>query len=538
MSTESKNGSDINPENVITVTLDDLLEDVRREIEEELEKEKVERLKLKLARYAKTRNGVIKKVVPSPSDAQRLRTLEIKEKIAEKKRDRWFNQDKPMMSTKTWKEKRIVAEENKNTDDIIIAENSENNKDAPTDMDVNMVFALPAELRAPEAEIAELALGPENARFEKPEKHGQHLKPLFIRGHIDGKPIGRMLVDGGAGVNIMPFSVFSKLNRKESELMKTNMGLSGFSGELSEAKGVISMELTVGSKTLSTAFFVVDVKGRHRFVLVPIDYFTKWTEAVPLKNMTHKEVISFVLEHIIHRFGIPQTLTTDQGASFMSHQFHEFAESLGIKLLNSSPYYAQANEHAESSNKTLIKLIKKKIEEHPKRWHEVLSEALRAHRISKHGATQVAPYDLVYGQEAVLPVEVNLQALRVARQNDLSAVDYNDLMMDKIDDISEERLRAWREIEKEKLRVAKAYNKKVREKSFQIGDLVWKTILPIGTKDRKFGKWSPSWEGPYEIIEIVLGNPYFVQSLQEEKLSKALNGKYLKKYYPSMWQEA
>ena len=135
----------------------------------------------------------------------------------------------------------------------------------------------------------------------------------------------------------------------------------------------------------------------HRFVLVATDYFTKWTEAVPLRNMTHKEVISFVLEHIIHRFGIPQTLTTDQGSSFMSHQFREFAESFGIKLLNSSPYYAQANGQAESSNKTLIRLIKKKIEEKPRRWHEVLSEALWAHRISKHGATQVTPFELVYG---------------------------------------------------------------------------------------------------------------------------------------------
>jgi transposase InsO family protein len=69
-------------------------------------------------------------------------------------------------------------------------------------------------------------------------------------------------------------------------------------------------------------------------------------------------------------------LTTDQGSSFMSHQVREFAESLKIKLLSSSPYYTQANGHAESSNKTLIKLIKKKIEENLKRWHEVLSEAL------------------------------------------------------------------------------------------------------------------------------------------------------------------
>jgi hypothetical protein len=144
----------------------------------------------------------------------------------------------------------------------------------------------------------------------------------------------------------------------------------------------------------------------------------------------------------------------------------------------------------------------------------------------------------VYGQEAVLPVEINLQALRVARQNDLSNVDYSNLMMDRIDEVPEERLKALREIEKEKLRVAKAYNKRVREKSFQIGELVWKTILPLGTKDNKFGKWSPSWEGPYKVVEILPGNSYFVQSLQGERLLKAFNGKYLKKYYPSVWQEA
>jgi transposase InsO family protein len=85
-------------------------------------------------------------------------------------------------------------------------------------------------------------------------------------------------------------------------------------------------------------------------------------KTVPLKNMTHKEVIHFILGHIIHRFGIPQTLTMDQGSSFMSHQVHEFVEYLKIKVLSSSPYYTQVNGQTESSNKTLIKLIKKKIE--------------------------------------------------------------------------------------------------------------------------------------------------------------------------------
>ena len=78
-------------------------------------------------------------------------------------------------------------------------------------------------------------------------------------------------------------------------------------------------------------------------------------------------------------------------------EVREFAELYKIKLLNSSPYYAQPNGQAESSNKTLIKFIKKKIEENPRRWHEVLSEALWAHRISRHGATKVTPFELVYG---------------------------------------------------------------------------------------------------------------------------------------------
>jgi hypothetical protein len=75
-------------------------------------------------------------------------------------------------------------------------------------------------------------------------------------------------------------------------------------------------------------------------VLVTTDYFTKWTEAVVLKNMTHREVIYFISEHIIHRFGIPHTLTMNQGSSFMYHQVHEVAKSLKIKLLSSLPYYA------------------------------------------------------------------------------------------------------------------------------------------------------------------------------------------------------
>jgi hypothetical protein len=199
------------------------------------------------------------------------------------------------------------------------------------------------------------------------------------------------------------------------------------------------------------------------FMLVATDYFIKWTKVVPLKNITNKEVIEFITEHIIHMFGIPQTLMIDQDISFVSSQAREFIEYYKIRLLNSSPYYAQANGQAKSSNKTLIKLIKEKIEDNPRRWHEVLSEALWAHRISKHGATKVTPFDIVYGQEAILPMEVNLAAYRLAKQNELSAVDYHDSMMDNIDEVTDKRLQTLKEIEKDKIRVARAYNRKVIE---------------------------------------------------------------------------
>jgi hypothetical protein len=110
-------------------------------------------------------------------------------------------------------------------------------------------------------------------------------------------------------------------------------------------------------------------------------------------------------------------------------------------------------------------------------------------------------------------------------------------MMDKIDEVHVGQFKTLEEIEKEKIKIAKAYNKHVMEKSFQLGDLVWKMILPLGTQSSKFGKWSPSWERPFRIIRVVPGNAYFVEDLEGHTLLKALNGKYLKCCYPSMWQD-
>jgi hypothetical protein len=112
-------------------------------------------------------------------------------------------------------------------------------------------------------------------------------------------------------------------------------------------------------------------------------------------------------------------------------------EFMKIKLLNSSPYYVQANGQAEARNKVLLKIIKKRIKDNPRRWHGKLSEALWAHRTSRHEATKVTPFELVYGQEAVMPVEVSLQNLRITRKDYLLAKEHTELMMDKVDEAPE-----------------------------------------------------------------------------------------------------
>jgi hypothetical protein len=112
-----------------------------------------------------------------------------------------------------------------------------------------------------------MCLGPKDAVFEKPKESSHHLKSLYVRGHIDGKPISRMLVDGGTVVNLMSYSIFKKLRREEDELMNINLMLNGVGGNPIEAQGVVSMELTIGSKSLAIAFFIIEVQGNYSVIL-------------------------------------------------------------------------------------------------------------------------------------------------------------------------------------------------------------------------------------------------------------------------------
>ena len=110
--------------------------------------------------------------------------------------------------------------------------------------------------------MAQLSLGPAAIIFEKPaDKKYHHLKLLYLKGYINGKPVNRMMVDTGVEVNLLPYAVYRKINRTEEDLIKTNIVLNDFKGNPTPAKGVLNIDLTIGHKTVSTSYFVVDSDG-------------------------------------------------------------------------------------------------------------------------------------------------------------------------------------------------------------------------------------------------------------------------------------
>jgi hypothetical protein len=107
------------------------------------------------------------------------------------------------------------------------------------------------------------------------------------------------------------------------------------------------------------------------------------------------------------------------------------------------------------SRRLSISLIKKKVSDHPKHWQKLLSESLWAHKISKHRATKVSLFELVYGREVVLSIEISLNTVRFATQNDLTVGDYYNSMMDNIDEMTDKRVTTLGKIKKDKIMVTK-----------------------------------------------------------------------------------
>ncbi|XP_070043414.1 uncharacterized protein [Nicotiana tomentosiformis] len=150
----------------------------------------------------------------------------------------------------------------------------------------------------------------------------------------------------------------------------------------------------------------------HRFILVAIDYFTKWVEVVNFKAVTKKAVVDFMHSNIICRFGVPKTIITDNVANLNSHLMKEVCEQFKITHRNSTPYRPKANGAVEAANKNIKKILRKMIQS-SRQWHEKLPFALLGYRTTVRTSVGATPYLLVYDTEAVIPAEVEIPSLRI-----------------------------------------------------------------------------------------------------------------------------
>jgi transposase InsO family protein len=132
--------------------------------------------------------------------------------------------------------------------------------------------------------------------------------------------------------------------------------------------------------------------GHHRWILTAMDYFTKWIEAVSSRQAIDSVIIKFLENNILSHFGCPRKIITDNASSFQSKKLINFFNQYHIGLGHSTTYYPQGNGLAESSNKTLVNIIKKKLQENKKSWHNKLVFTLWADRLTTKRSIGMSPY--------------------------------------------------------------------------------------------------------------------------------------------------
>ncbi|XP_074301284.1 uncharacterized protein LOC141632658 [Silene latifolia] len=193
-------------------------------------------------------------------------------------------------------------------------------------------------------------------------------------------------------------------------------------------------------------------------------------------------------------------------------------------------YNAPANGLAEGFNKTLCNLLRKVVAKSKRDWHERIGEALWAYRTTYKTPTQATPYALVYGVEAVLSLEIQIPSLRIAIQEELTEDENDKLRLAELEALDEKRLEAQQKLQCYQARMSRAFNKKVRPRSFQVGDLVLAIRRPIITSHKPVGIFTSKWDGPYVVQEVYTNGAYKIVD-EDGVLIGPINGKFLKRYY-------
>ncbi|RVW86247.1 Pol polyprotein [Vitis vinifera] len=177
----------------------------------------------------------------------------------------------------------------------------------------------------------------------------------------------------------------------------------------------------------------------HEFILVGIDYFTKWVEAASYARLTSAGVARFIISHIICRYGVPHELISDRGVHFRA-EVDALVRRYGIRHHRSSAYRPQMNGAVEAANRNIKRILRRMVET-SRGWSEKLPFTLWAYRTSFRTSKGATPYSLVYDMEAVLPVEIEMGSLRVALEQQIPEMDWAQARFDQLNILNEKRLR-------------------------------------------------------------------------------------------------
>ncbi|CAJ2671137.1 unnamed protein product [Trifolium pratense] len=263
---------------------------------------------------------------------------------------------------------------------------------------------------------------------------------------------------------------------------------------------------------------------QNRYLIVAVDYFTKWVEAEPLSDITSLRVLRFFKRNVLARFGIPQVVVTDNGTQFTDKDFQAFLVALGTKQHFTSVEHPQTNGQAEAANRVILRGLRRRLDQNKKKWVEELDNVLWAYRTTPHSTTGETPFRMVYGTEAVIPVEIGEPSRRTEQPLDEEQND--EALREELDLVEEIRTGASLKEATLKQKIAARHDTKVIKREFEVGSLVLRR-----NADSQDGKLAPNWEGPYRVIDKTENGAYYLEDLRGKKLPRPWNAQKLKQYY-------
>ncbi|GKB55248.1 reverse transcriptase domain-containing protein [Tanacetum coccineum] len=214
--------------------------------------------------------------------------------------------------------------------------------------------------------------------------------------------------------------------------------------------------------------------GKVKFLIVAIDYFTKWIEAKPVATITGNQIKKIMLDNIVCRFGLPGEIISDNGKQFRDDPFKDWCEKLCIRQHFASVKHPQTNGLVERANHSLGEGIKARLDARSKNWMEELPHVLWAHRTMIKSSNRDTPFSLTYETKAVIPAEIGMPTLRTT---EVDLVQNNEALEINLDLLEERREEAAIREAKSKAKMEKYYNSKARNASFRRETLCTATTM-------------------------------------------------------------